>query len=156
MGKPEWAERILALRKRLELSGAALGEKLGVSQMAISRWESGKHPPPAEAWISLGAMAAEKDDIEDLFYFWDLAGASRDVLERVLEKAALKKVAIGGGHGTALASTPRHIRKSGVKLEVAEQLHAALDLILERAPSTMVEDVAAYLTQRAGKYGGPR
>ncbi|MGH9579880.1 MAG: hypothetical protein ACRD2R_02710 [Terriglobales bacterium] len=34
-----------------------------------------------------------------------------------------------------------------------EQLHAALDLLLERAPSAILDDVATYLTARAGKYG---
>jgi hypothetical protein len=34
-----------------------------------------------------------------------------------------------------------------------QTLVAALDTILERAPSTVVEQVADFLTSRAGKYG---
>lgn len=40
-----------------------------------------------------------------------------------------------------------------VSEELQDQLHSALDLIFERAPSAVVERAAEYLTARAGKYG---
>ena len=44
-------------------------------------------------------------------------------------------------------------RSPRVSEELQDELHEALDLIFERAPSTVVERVAEYLTERAGKYG---
>lgn len=49
----------------------------------------------------------------------------------------------------------RHPSKR-VSEELQDQLHAALDVMFERAPSTVVERVAEYLTSRAGKYGDER
>lgn len=43
-----------------------------------------------------------------------------------------------------------------VSEELQDQLYTALETIIERAPSTVIEDVAAVLTQRAGKYGEPK
>ena len=40
-----------------------------------------------------------------------------------------------------------------VSEELQDQLHAALDLIFDRAPSAIVEEVARTLTKFAGKYG---
>jgi len=40
--------------------------------------------------------------------------------------------------------------------ETRAQLFTALETILERAPSAVIEEVARVLTDRAGKYGGPR
>ena len=37
----EWNERIAAARKAADLTQEALGEKLGVSRQAVSKWESG-------------------------------------------------------------------------------------------------------------------
>jgi len=43
-----------------------------------------------------------------------------------------------------------------VSEELQDQLYTALETIIERAPSTVIEDVAGILTQRAGKYGTPK
>jgi predicted DNA-binding protein len=48
---------------------------------------------------------------------------------------------------------PRKGYSRRVSEELQDELHAALDLIFERAPSTVVDRVAEYLTERAGKYG---
>lgn len=49
------------------------------------------------------------------------------------------------------ARKPRYSRR--VSEELQDQLYTALETILERAPSTVIEDVARSLTTRAGKYG---
>lgn len=51
------------------------------------------------------------------------------------------------------ASPLRRHPSKRVSEEMQDQLHAALDLMFERAPSTVVERLAEYLTSRAGKYG---
>ncbi len=40
-----------------------------------------------------------------------------------------------------------------VSEELQDQLYTAVEMILERAPSTVIEEVARKLTQWAGKYG---
>jgi DNA-binding transcriptional regulator YiaG len=40
--------------------------------------------------------------------------------------------------------------------ETREQLIAALDTILDRAPSTVVQQTSEFLTSKAGKYGEPK
>ena len=43
-----------------------------------------------------------------------------------------------------------------VSEELQDQLYTALETILERAPSTVIEDAARNLTSKAGKYGEPK
>jgi|ERR1700674_319599 len=43
-----------------------------------------------------------------------------------------------------------------VSEELQDQLYIALETILERAPSAVIEDVGRSLTVRAGKYGEPK
>ena len=47
--------------------------------------------------------------------------------------------------------TRRYSRR--VSEELQDQLYTALETILERAPSAVIEDIARTLTLRAGKYG---
>lgn len=44
-------------------------------------------------------------------------------------------------------------RNKRVSEELQDQLYTALETILDRAPSTLIEEVARKLTQWAGKYG---
>jgi len=44
-------------------------------------------------------------------------------------------------------------RTKRVSEELQDQLYTALETILERAPSAVIEEVARKLTQWAGKYG---
>jgi hypothetical protein len=44
-------------------------------------------------------------------------------------------------------------KASRVSPEMQDQLHAALDILLERAPSTVIEKVSEFVMRRAGKHG---
>lgn len=80
MAKPEWSNKIRALRAYKGWSGAELGARLGVSAMAVSRWERGENAPPAEALIRLGTLAGDPD----CWYFWEQAGLSKSEIARVV------------------------------------------------------------------------
>lgn len=69
----ETAKRIKALRKSLEMNQVPFAEAVGVDQTRISQWEAGSGGPSAEAWLKLGALAAESDPKEAL-YFWEQTG----------------------------------------------------------------------------------
>jgi len=64
------------------------------------------------------------------------------------KKAGLLRALLGG-------SVTRTYSKR-VSEQTQEQLYIALQTILERAPSAVIEDVARMLTARAGKYGEPK
>jgi len=58
----------------------------------------------------------------------------------------------------AVANPPQSVRRrrSRVAEETRLQLITALETILERAPSAVIEEISQILTDRAGKYGEPR
>jgi len=60
-----------------------------------------------------------------------------------------------GALSGAGAPQPRRARRSRVAEETRLQLVMALETILERAPSAVIEEIARILTDRAGKYGEP-
>ena len=49
----EWNERVAAARKAAGLTQEALGEKLGVSRQAVSKWESGQAVPDLDTVAKL-------------------------------------------------------------------------------------------------------
>lgn len=59
MARPEWATRIVALRKQLRLLQTQFAERLQVTQSAISQWERGASEPSAENYIRMANMADE-------------------------------------------------------------------------------------------------
>src|SRR5271157_1762324 len=78
--KPEWAKRILALRRRLQMSQSELGKQMNSSAMAVSRWERGVQEPPANIYIQLGNLTGDPE----CWYFWGRAGMHSNDLMRVL------------------------------------------------------------------------
>lgn len=68
--EPEWCLRIRRLVEVLNLTQAALAERLGVSPATVSRWMQGKIEPTAEGYVSLGNLAPRSDSV----YFLERAG----------------------------------------------------------------------------------
>ena len=57
-GRAKWdAERILALRKHLELTQTEMAEKLGTRQQTISEWEKGMYQPRGASATLLSIVA---------------------------------------------------------------------------------------------------
>ena len=71
----------------------------------------------------------------------------------VLWEAAWKEYKAAGSLSAFL--TGRRGRRYSKRLseELQDQLYAALEIIIDCAPSAVVEDAARYLTAKAGKYG---
>lgn len=67
---PEWAERIIALRRKLRCSQGEFGRRIDCSAMTVSRWEGGRQPPTAEHYIQIGSLAGAPE----CWFFWELAG----------------------------------------------------------------------------------
>ena len=59
MAGPEWANRIVALRKQLGLLQTQFAELMQVTQAAISQWETGANEPSAESYIRMANLADE-------------------------------------------------------------------------------------------------
>ncbi len=78
--RPEWAIRIERLRTKVGLSQPGLAERLGVSAMAVSRWERGINEPPTRCYLALGKLAGAPE----CWYFWQCAGLSKEDLLNAL------------------------------------------------------------------------
>jgi SOS-response transcriptional repressor LexA len=78
--KSDWAARIIALRRRLQVSQSELGKQMNSSAMAVSRWERGVQEPPASVYIQLGNLTGDPE----CWYFWARAGLQSEDLMRVL------------------------------------------------------------------------
>jgi transcriptional regulator with XRE-family HTH domain len=66
----EFPERIKILRVKQGMNQTELGNYLGVGQTAVSKWETGENPPPAEALVKMGNM----EDYPDCLFFYEKAG----------------------------------------------------------------------------------
>jgi transcriptional regulator with XRE-family HTH domain len=87
---PEWAQRIIALRRRLECSQGELGRRLDCSAMTVCRWEGGHQPPTAEHYIQLGRLAGAPE----CWFFWELAGLRTADVVRTLPDRERKKLPV--------------------------------------------------------------
>ena len=56
MDKNEFSERLLKLRREKGLSQKELGDLLGVSNKAISKWENGESMPKTETMLKLAEL----------------------------------------------------------------------------------------------------
>ncbi len=81
---------------------------------------------------------------------------SRSDLAEPVWDWAWKEYKKAGSLRALLGASRSRAHTARVSEETQEQLYMALETILERAPSAVIEDVARMLTARAGKYGEPR
>jgi len=77
---PDWAQQVAALRKKLGLKQVEFAEKFGVTQPAVSRWETGEIEPSLEHYIRMGNMAPEPG----CFWFWEKAGVDVNRIRNLL------------------------------------------------------------------------
>jgi SOS-response transcriptional repressor LexA len=77
---PDWARKILKLRRSAGLTQAEFASRLHYSAMALSRWERGTHEPPAQAYIQIGNLTGEPDST----WFWERAGFKHSDLARMM------------------------------------------------------------------------
>jgi hypothetical protein len=75
-----------------------------------------------------------------------------DLLE-VIWDWAWKEYKRSGSLGALLQGTRSRKYSRRASEELQDQLYTALETILQRAPSAVIEEVARLLTTRAGKYG---
>ncbi len=78
---------------------------------------------------------------------------SRSDLVEPIWDWAWKEYKKAGSLNALLGGNARRAYTKRVSEQTQEQLYIALETILERAPSAVIEDVARILTARAGKYG---
>jgi SOS-response transcriptional repressor LexA/DNA-binding XRE family transcriptional regulator len=87
---PEWAQRILQLRGRLNCSQGEFGRRIECSAMTVSRWEAGHQPPTAEHYIQLGRLAGD----EECWFFWEKAGLRTADVVRTLPERVRRKLPV--------------------------------------------------------------
>ena len=59
---------VIDLRQEMNMNQTEFGDKLGVSPMAISRWESGKNDPPADCIVKMAILSGKPAT------FWQFMG----------------------------------------------------------------------------------
>lgn len=79
-GRPAWSIKIENLRRGRNLNQAEFGGQLGISAMAVSRWERGVAEPSGEIYIRLGNLAGDPL----CWFFWKQAGLRLSDVTRVL------------------------------------------------------------------------
>ncbi len=79
-GRPAWSLKIEHLRHARKLNQAEFGAQLGLSAMAVSRWERGVAEPHGEVYVRLGNLAGDPL----CWFFWKLAGLRLSDVTRVL------------------------------------------------------------------------
>ena len=67
---PEWAQQVAKLRKKLGLRQVDFAARFGVTQAAVSGWETGRKEPSVENYLVMGNMAEDPDCL----WFWQRAG----------------------------------------------------------------------------------
>ena len=85
MARPEWADRIAALRKDLGLLQTQFAELFGVTQAAVSQWETGYKQPSGENYVLMGNLANEADCL----WFWERGGVDMKRIERWISSRKL-------------------------------------------------------------------
>jgi transcriptional regulator with XRE-family HTH domain len=73
---PDINKRFKALRELKGMSQAELAKRFKISRSAVSLWEIGPMPPPAEALMLLGNLATYPENV----WFWKLAGLDDQVM----------------------------------------------------------------------------
>jgi transcriptional regulator with XRE-family HTH domain len=136
---PAWAGAVRRLRERLQLSQEGLARKLGLSVSEVRRWDQGMRPPAPSRAIALGKLAGPPD----CWVLWELAGISREDVRRVAREMEERE-----------GRRPKKSKRWSE--ETQEAAYSALELIFERAPSTVIEQTLEFLVARAGKYGEPK
>lgn len=133
---PEWASRIMALRRRLKLSQGELAKRVDCSAMTISRWERGLQPPSSEFYLQLGKLAGKADP----WFFWERAGLQMADIERARPNPRPLRAALAGGGARALpAASSKTVSLPVLKAFVGTHGEPGdRKPSLERIPSIMV------------------
>ena len=149
---PEWASKILKVRKRLGLNQSEFAARLNYSAMALSRWESGRNEPTAQAYIQMGNIASEPE----ASWFWTRAGMrSVDVSHMFPEGGGVLREADFPNFEIVVAGPGRKIGRSSAKLKLVAvpvlDVHAGAhgqrgDQILDLTRANVEEIIAAPLS----------
>jgi transcriptional regulator with XRE-family HTH domain len=82
-GRPAWSLKIENLRQSRKLTQAEFGAQLGVSAMAVSRWERGVAEPAGDIYIRMGNLGGDPL----CWSFWQRAGLQLSDVTRVMSAA---------------------------------------------------------------------
>lgn len=108
----------------------------------------------ATTTLSFRVPARQLSEIDEEI-FKDHRKSRSDLVEPIWEWA-WKEYKKAGSLKNLLEGCRKRAYTKRVSEQTQEQLYIALETILDRAPSAVIEDVARLLTSRAGKYGDGR
>jgi hypothetical protein len=105
-----------------------------------------------KTYLNLYASPEVKDALQQQAEHEDRALSN--LCERLLAWSA-EWLAVAGDSQALMdwEARPRRAVSKRISEETQQHLYTALEALLERAPSAVIEDVTRYLTSKAGKYG---
>ena len=135
MDQKKIGQFLQTLRKEKELTQEQLGEKLGVTNKTVSRWETGTYLPPAEALLAMSELFSVS--INEILSGKRLSeeeyrAAAEENLEHAMQRRVPKKKRLLAGICIALALvllTPIPLRlKDGGTVEYRAVLYSVKDV----------------------------
>jgi SOS-response transcriptional repressor LexA len=103
LSRPEWASKISDLRKVLGHNQAAFGKAIGVSQVAVSRWEAATDKPSALNFLRMAQLAKDNAASELHRFFYNLSNIDTVLADK---------------EGRPLVEMPGHYVAPEVRLEM--------------------------------------
>ncbi len=79
---PDWAQRVLALRKELPENQVEFAKRFKVTQTTVSYWESGRKEPSVRNYVRMGNLSKEPG----CYWFWERAGVDIDRIRALLTR----------------------------------------------------------------------
>lgn len=128
-------EALKLLRKQRGWTQRQLATELRKAEGTVKHWEIGIREPSAEICEKLGALSTTLD----LADYW-------------AERAGLPPYS-GTDLQPFLPSPARHAALPPPDAQIRMELHAGLDIILDRAPEAFREKMAQDITRGAGEFG---
>ena len=157
-------QRIQELRKQSNLSQEALGEKLGVSRQAVSRWEMDGAVPEVDKLIAMGRLFGV--DLNDLLQVDQPGSAGEGEAQAPApeEKAPLRParrrrlpalaiLALALGLVALTLSLGQTMGKLGDRLTVLESRVAELEATVEAPDSAAPQITDAWVSSQPYAYG---
>ncbi len=74
-------DAVIDLRKEMNLSQTEFGRKLGVSPMAVSRWEAGTNEPPGKCMVKMAVLSGKPTTF---WHFMNHIGLSKKDLKNLI------------------------------------------------------------------------
>jgi len=144
--KAELRAAMLRLRHDLNLSQGGLARELGIHSHSVAGWEGGRYEPSRWNYWRLLQLGHKCGSETESFF--------EDRLSKLLGMALFRED--GRNYSIIEEALTGTVKGQSPSPATRQELHTALDLILDRAPETMKAKIVEVIENAAGKYSRKR